>query len=652
MIANMLQKLDQVKASVLLFSDCDAYAQYFTQSVLSYCPLTNIVHADSLDQVTTWLDAMQIDILFVDARMGKIQERIPSIDNSKIKSMIALVDPSVSPFVQHDLVALNIDGFVLAEHFLNIALRLKEFCRLNLTRELVGEYDTMLQGQVSELFLLHKVVDNAAIMMATLDADLTLMTANGSFCDLCHERHLSGKPLSDYLCGELYNHQILPALVRALSGESVCVQSLAGISPQVPFVQLYCHPLYDFDERVQGVALVLNDISELKLMEQRYQEISREFTTLLNGISDAITLIRSDGTVAWGNQAAETVWNLKVGEHLERSCCLSKAGGDCASATSQTHDGPHCLVRRCLERGEKQTELLNANDGRSLGVKVFPLMDEHQQVTGAIRIVSDVTESVQLKNEATQNSRLAALGELAAGVAHEINNPNGLLAMNNGLLEEICRDLMQELVDCGGSDGNFGGFTFSELEEDLPQLFRNNRLATTNIRRIVEDLKQFTRSEMDRFESVDVNEVVLAASRMVANSLKKSSHDVRIVYAEDLPPLAGSFQGLEQVVINLLMNACQALTAPDQAIEVVTCHDSQAQQVCIQVTDGGRGISTEHLDKIFDPFFTTKREEGGTGLGLSVSSRIIKEHGGTLRYDSQPGEGTCVTVSLPVGDTE
>jgi signal transduction histidine kinase/PAS domain-containing protein len=647
----MTKKLDQVRTSVILFSDCKAYCRRFTQSILDYCPHTTIVHAQSCDQIETLLKTMKVDILFVDARMADVTDRLTSCGSGHIKSLIALIDNDVSAMVQHRLVDLGVDGFVSAEHFLTIALRLKEFWRLDMAREMVGEYDSMLRGQVSELFLLHKIVDDAAIMMATLDADFAVMTANDSFSQLCGDNHPRGKLLGSLLPEAPFEQEIKPALQRALCGESVCIQSLAALSSQISFVQLYCHPLYDFDERIQGIALVLNDISQLKLVKQRYQEMSREFTTLLNGISDAITLIRLDGSIAWGNQASRTVLTIALDQSPALRCCLNNSNQSCLNG-GRSQGGNDCLVRRCLDSGEKQRELLKASDGRSLGVKVFPLLDDHQRVSGAIRIVSDVTEAVQLKKEADQTSRLAALGELAAGVAHEINNPNGLLALNNSLLQEICQDMMAELSELECRDGSYGGFSFADLEQELPQLFQNNHQATTNIRRIVEDLKQFTRREQERFELVDVNEVILAASRMVTSSLKKASCHVRILYGDELPRFRASFQSLQQVVINLLMNACQALTNSEQFIEVRSDFDAERGLISIAVIDGGRGISPDHLDKIFDPFFTTKREEGGTGLGLSVSSRIIKEHGGTFHYDSTPGEGTRVTVLLPVGESE
>jgi polar amino acid transport system substrate-binding protein len=117
--------------------------------------------------------------------------------------------------------------------------------------------------------------------------------------------------------------------------------------------------------------------------------------------------------------------------------------------------------------------------------------------------------------------------------------------------------------------------------------------------------------------------------------------------ARGLPPVRGSFHQLEQVVMNLVTNGCQALGTRDRSVSVATLLEAEEEAVIVCVSDEGEGIPPENLDRILDPFFTTKRDEGGTGLGLSVSYRIVKEHGGQLAFESEPGRGTTARLSLP-----
>jgi polar amino acid transport system substrate-binding protein len=169
------------------------------------------------------------------------------------------------------------------------------------------------------------------------------------------------------------------------------------------------------------------------------------------------------------------------------------------------------------------------------------------------------------------------------------------------------------------------------------------------IKRIVDDLKDFARLDgADLREPVDLNEAVRASVRLVGNAIKNATDHFTLDLAADLPPFVGSLQRIEQVVVNLIMNACQALPDKSKGITVTTGYDSFHGTCTVQVHDQGRGIPPEILPRIIDPFFTTKRESGGTGLGLSICMRIVKSYGGTLEFHSAPGAGTTVTLSLPV----
>ena len=170
------------------------------------------------------------------------------------------------------------------------------------------------------------------------------------------------------------------------------------------------------------------------------------------------------------------------------------------------------------------------------------------------------------------------------------------------------------------------------------------------IKRIVDDLKEYAKDKpMTAYEEMDVNAVVAAAITLSRNKLKHATSDFRIEKKEGLPRIRGNFQKIEQVVINLLMNACEAMVDNAKAVVVRTDWDQTAGQLLVQVQDEGTGMTGETLRQIKDPFFTTKRDQGGTGLGVSISARIIEVHGGTLEYESVIGVGTTATIRLPVG---
>ncbi|HIJ87461.1 MAG TPA: transporter substrate-binding domain-containing protein [Desulfuromonadales bacterium] len=250
-----------------------------------------------------------------------------------------------------------------------------------------------------------------------------------------------------------------------------------------------------------------------------------------------------------------------------------------------------------------------------------------------------------------QADKMASLGILVAGVAHEINNPNGLILLNMPILREVYRDAEDLLEAQYLSQGDFtlGGLPYSRMRDEVPHLLEEMQEGANRIKRIVEELKDFARLDTSAaLEPVDVNAVVKAAVRLVDSSLRSSTNRFEASCAPSLPAILGNSQRIEQVVINLILNACQALPDIEHGISLCTCHDEAAGAVVLTVTDEGSGIAPEHIMHLTDPFFTTKRESGGTGLGLSVSATIIKEHNGSLEFASTPGVGTTVTLTLPV----
>ena len=171
------------------------------------------------------------------------------------------------------------------------------------------------------------------------------------------------------------------------------------------------------------------------------------------------------------------------------------------------------------------------------------------------------------------------------------------------------------------------------------------------IKKIVNNLKTFSRKDTgDLSQLVDVNQVVKSAVTLSNNMLHTSTYNFILQLGESLPTVRGNSQQLEQVVINLLTNACHALSDPNQKIILRTLMINDDKEIAIVVQDEGVGIDEKYQQSVFDPFFTTKQDREGTGLGLSISYQIIKNHGGSIELESQLNNGTTVTVYLPVAN--
>jgi polar amino acid transport system substrate-binding protein len=249
-----------------------------------------------------------------------------------------------------------------------------------------------------------------------------------------------------------------------------------------------------------------------------------------------------------------------------------------------------------------------------------------------------------------QADKMSSLGILVSGVAHEINNPNGVILLNLPLLEKAYNDAMPLLEDHYRRSGDFrlGWLNYSRMRTEIPELLNETIASAGRIKRIVEELKNFARQEdADFCDNIDLNRVAESAVRLVEPTLRKATDRFSTRLADDLPALRGNFQRIEQVVVNLLLNASQALGDSRGEIVLETSRARSSGEVLLIVRDAGIGIEAKHLPHLMDPFFTTKREQGGTGLGLSVSAGIVKEHGGRLMFDSIPGLGTTVRLFLP-----
>jgi len=299
--------------------------------------------------------------------------------------------------------------------------------------------------------------------------------------------------------------------------------------------------------------------------------------------------------------------------------------------------------------------ITGAGETRSVDARLLLHRDTAGSATHLQGVLLDITEKLRLREQAAQSTRLASLGELAAGVAHEINNPNATILLNAALLKDVGEGTLRLLDELWGQQPqlNVGRLPYARLREELPRLHEEILAAAERIRRIVEDLKEFTRftpAELRR--PVNVNAVAQTAVRLTANTLKRSTDHFFVELDEMLPLFPGHAQQLEQVVVNLLLNACQALPDRQSSIVLRTFWRPEEQTLGLEVVDQGKGIGPQHLPHVTDPFFTTRREQGGTGLGLSVSARIVKEHNGRLEIVSTPGAGTTVRVIFPLASQD
>ncbi len=262
------------------------------------------------------------------------------------------------------------------------------------------------------------------------------------------------------------------------------------------------------------------------------------------------------------------------------------------------------------------------------------------------------------QRQLVQSERLASIGQLAAGVAHEINNPVGYVFSNIGTLERYLTDLFRMLSAYEAAESQLAGLPVAAglaalreeieleyLKEDIPNLMTETLEGVRRVRKIVQDLKDFSRVDArPDWEWADLHRGLDSTLNIVNNEIKYKA-EVQRRYGQ-LPEVQCLPSELNQVFMNLLVNAAHAIDKSRGTIAIRT--GCEGDQVWVEIADDGCGMSPETLSRIFDPFFTTKAVGKGTGLGLSLAYGIVQKHNGRIDVTSEPGRGSCFRVALPV----
>ncbi len=366
-----------------------------------------------------------------------------------------------------------------------------------------------------------------------------------------------------------------------------------------------------------------------------FDESKRTLKTMFQAIPDTVALIDKDLEVVMTNQSEKM------------------AGQVCHKALFDL-DTP-CLDCRLIKISETRAPVtVEAKHGdKYFEVHALPVFNEDHEIDGIIEFFRDITYKKVYEQQLQQADKLASLGQLVSGIGHEINNPNQFIRGNIKIIKQALDDILP-IVDeyqTQHPDLKIARLKYAFFRQHVLTLVDDMANGSERIKRIVQSLKSFARKDEGLLaEAVDINNVIDESARLVHNQVHKFA-DIQLNLAPDLPTFEGNAQKLEQVIINLIINASQAMPA-DQRGLIRVSSEMDGQYLIARVEDNGSGMSPSTAKNIFDPFFTTKRARGGTGLGLSIAHRIIEEHQGVISVDSVIGEGTTFTIRLPIGDGE
>jgi PAS domain S-box-containing protein len=375
---------------------------------------------------------------------------------------------------------------------------------------------------------------------------------------------------------------------------------------------------------IRGQRMVVSfvrDIRERKKSEAELRASEARFRGVVEGAPDGVVISR-DGIVVFANAAAAQLLGVDP-----PSALIGRSLAEFLDA-----DGVRNMRERIMRlvRGEKPEPPIEYRatraDGSIVIAEIAALPIDYEGKPAIIAFARDVTERAALQTQLARAERLAAVGTLAAGVAHEINNPLTFVTLGVDALERAIDE---------GADAN-----------KIRGLIHEVRQGSSRVAAIVRELRAFAQSPDDVVGPVDMSAVLAASERLVAHELRGRARIVR--HLQRIPRVLGNAGRLEQVFVNLLVNAVQALpeNRPENVIEITT-RTSVTGAAIIEVQDNGSGMPPSVLARVFDPFFTTKAPGVGTGLGLSICHRIVSQLGGDISIESIQGKGTMVAVTLP-----
>jgi PAS domain S-box-containing protein len=404
-------------------------------------------------------------------------------------------------------------------------------------------------------------------------------------------------------------------------------------------------------------------MTERGVAERRIRDLESYNENIIQNLNSALLVVDNSGAITTCNPLAEQV----LGE--SEAALLGRSLWDWFVAI----DRNDIHVARTLSDGERfkgSESVITRSDGTEvpIGISCAPIIDTSGNQLGAVAVFSDLTEIKQLQRQFLQTEKMASIGQLAAGVAHEINNPMGFIHANLFQMAEYLTDLRKvweevdalvQTVERGNLDEirkSADRLTAHGVEvdvdfvlNDFAKAIRESQEGSERIRHIVHDLRDFSHHDIENRVLSDVNQCLDSTANIVWPMMK---HLVVLDRQyQDLPEISCFPMQLKQVFMNLLVNAYQAIEerlgeGPETG-NVWLKTEYRDGCVVVSVTDTGSGIAPENLDRIFDPFFTTKQVGAGTGLGLSTCFNIVERHAGTIRVESTPGEQTTFIVTLP-----
>ncbi|MEW6193710.1 MAG: ATP-binding protein [Bacteroidota bacterium] len=382
-------------------------------------------------------------------------------------------------------------------------------------------------------------------------------------------------------------------------------------------------------EKQQKILTAKND-ALLKMTEECFQK-REKLSAFFKAISDVIVVIDSNFSIIMSNKD-------DIGDSGK---CYKKIFGR----------DTRCENCAGLESFNSASNAFREvqHESRTYSLRAYPIFGLDGKVERVLEVCHDITTQKYLETQLIQSYKLASLGKLVAGVAHEINNPNTFILGNLKIVQEAFTDIFP-ILDSYYKENNdlkIARLNYELFKENISLLISDMINGANRTKKIVSDLRNFAKKDDGSLvEDVDLNDLIKNNLTLTFKEIKKHAQ-LELELCDSLPVFKGNGNKIEQVLLNLAMNASEAIVNDNGLVKIKTIYNESSGEIVLTISDNGIGMDDSVLKNIFDPFFTTKRDNGGTGLGLSISYGIIKDHGGKIEVFSKVGEGTTFTIKIP-----
>ncbi len=387
----------------------------------------------------------------------------------------------------------------------------------------------------------------------------------------------------------------------------------------IKYFEFISAPITDAEGRIAAAVELASDLTKELELEQILKETKRRLQAIFDGIEDGISVINRYYEIVRANKRILNMfWKRDFPEILGKKCFSEyyqrEVICDNCPAEKTFHDGKSCRITKILRKDDNKQVVLD--------IAAFPIKDEDGNVIQVIEYVKDISEKVNLEDQLLYSERLAGLGEVASGIAHEIRNPLGNISASS----QFC-------------------LSRYELDEEVRKHFKIILKCSEKANRVIKNLLDLARPHQVFFKAGTVSRVIDSACNLMKGKCSKQRVRLSKRWSKRLPQILLDERRLEEAFLNFILNAVDAMPKGGR-LAITAYYDHNAEEIVTSFADSGCGISEENLSKIFDPFFTTKK--GGVGLGLSLAHKIIDYHKGKIYVESKINHGTEVIVRLPI----